>query len=202
MTNGPQRRFTLEKGRLEAFSDGVLAVIITIMVLELKEPNGSDLAALHAVAPTFVAYVISFANVGIYWNNHHHLLRAADGIDGRAMWANLFLLFWLSLIPFATAWVGQNPQSAVPTAVYSAVLLCSGMAFFTLSQVLAAINGPESTVARAIGTDWKGRVSLIAYALAIAAAFFVPWVSDGLIVAVAILWFVPDRRVERAIGGD
>lgn len=192
-------RVALEKGRLEAFSDGVIAVIITIMVLELRVPHGGDLAALHSVAPTFVAYVISFVNVGIYWNNHHHLLRAATGIDGRVMWANLHLLFWLSLIPFVTAWIGQNPTATVPAAVYACVLFFSGLAFTLLGQALIAVNGKDSTMARAIGSNKKGIVSIVLYALAIAAAFVAPWISDVLIVSVALLWLVPDRRVERAL---
>ena len=197
--NGPHRHRAFETGRLEAFSDGVIAVIITIMVLELKVPSGSDLAALHAIVPTFVAYAISFVIVGIYWNNHHHLLHAADGMDGRAMWANLLLLFWLSLIPFVTAWVGQNPRAAVPTAVYSGVLLCAALAYTVLQSALVAVNGRDSAVARASGADRKGRISLACYAVAIVVAFVAPWLSDILIVGVAIVWFIPDRRVERAL---
>lgn len=193
------KRVALEKDRLEAFSDGVIAVIITIMVLELRVPHGSDLTALASVAPTFVAYVISFVNVGIYWNNHHHLLRAAAGIDGRVMWANLTLLFWLSLIPFVTAWVGQNPFARLPTAVYSGVLFCSGLSFTLLSLALVGANGHESTVARAVGSNRKGLVSLVCYALAIACAFAAPWISDAFVVAVALMWLVPDRRVERVL---
>jgi uncharacterized membrane protein len=197
--NGPHRHLALEKGRLEAFSDGVIAVIITIMVLELKVPGGSDHSALQHVVPTFVAYVISFVNVGTYWNNHHHLLRAAAGIDGRAMWANLGLLFWLSLIPFATAWVGQNPQAKLPTAIYSAVLFCCGLAYGILAQTLVAVSGRDSAVGRAVGTDRKGRISLACYAAAIPLAFVAPWLSDALVVAVLFMWFIPDRRVERAL---
>lgn len=196
------KRVALEKDRLEAFSDGVIAVIITIMVLELRVPHGSDLTALASVAPTFVAYVISFVNVGIYWNNHHHLLRAAAGIDGRVMWANLTLLFWLSLIPFVTAWVGQNPFARLPTAVYSGVLFCSGLSFTLLSLALVGANGRESTVARAVGSNGKGLVSLACYALAIACAFAEPWISDAFVVAVALMWLVPDRRVERVLIED
>jgi uncharacterized membrane protein len=189
----------LEKGRLEAFSDGVIAVIITIMVLELRVPHGSDVAALRSVGPTFAAYVISFVNVGIYWNNHHHLLRAAGGIDGRVMWANLYFLFWLSLIPFATAWVGQNPAAPLPTAVYSGVLLCAGTAFTLLGLALIAVNGADSTIARGFGSNRKGIASIVCYALAVGVAFVVPWLSDVLVVSVALMWFVPDRRMERVI---
>ena len=193
------KHVALEKSRLEAFSDGVIAVIITIMVLEMRVPHGNDLPALRSVGPTFVAYVISFVNVGIYWNNHHHLLRAADGIDGRAMWANLHLLFWLSLIPFVTAWVGQNPSAPLPTAVYAAVLTCAGTAFTLLSLALVAVNGKESTIARGVGSNRKGIASIVTYALAIPVAFVAPWLSDILVVAVALMWFVPDRRMERVL---
>jgi uncharacterized membrane protein len=193
------KRVALDKGRLEAFSDGVIAVIITIMVLDLRVPHGSDLVALRSVGPTFLAYVISFVNVGIYWNNHHHLLRAAEGIDGRAMWANLHLLFWLSLIPFVTAWVGQDPSAPLPTAVYAGVLLCAGTSFTLLGLALIAVNGRESTIARGFGSNRKGIASIVCYALAVVLAFVAPWLSDVLVVAVALMWFVPDRRMERVI---
>lgn len=196
---GARRRTKLERGRLEAMSDGVIAVIITIMVLELKVPHGADLAALGTIAPTFAAYVVSFVNVGAYWNNHHHLLRAAPRIDGRVMWANLHLLFWLSLIPFTTAWLGENRAAAVPTAVYGFVLLCAGIAYALLGSALIAVNGRSSTIARAIGSDLKGRVSLLLCGLAIAVAFAAAWLSDVLFVAVSVIWFMPDLRVERAL---
>ena len=193
------RPFSTEPGRLEAFSDGVIAVIITIMVLELKPPPGTDIASLHAVLPTLAAYALSFVFVGIYWNNHHHLLRAADGIDGRAMWANLHLLFWLSLVPFVTSWLGANPSGTVPTALYGAVLICTALAYSLLQLALVACNGPASAFAQAVRTDAKGRLSLVIYALAIGLAFVSPLLSDGLFVTVAAIWFVPDRRLERAI---
>jgi uncharacterized membrane protein len=193
------RHVLLAKGRLEAFSDGVIAVIITIMVLELKLPHGTDLASLAPLAPTLAAYVLSFVNVGIYWNNHHHMFVAIEGYDGRAMWANLHLLFWLSLIPFMTAWLGQSPTASIPTAVYGFVLFCAGFAYSLLQAALIAANGRESTLARAAAHDAKGRASLVAYAIAIPVAFYAPWISDVLYVAVALMWFVPDRRVEREL---
>jgi uncharacterized membrane protein len=196
------RRFMLEKGRLEAFSDGVIAVIITIMVLELKAPHGGTLADLVPVIPTFLAYVLSFANVGIYWNNHHHMLRAAGGINGRVMWTNLHLLFWLSLIPFTTNWVGEYRSEAVPTALYGFVLFCCGGAYALLSNALLAAGGKESTMARAVGSGVKERISLVCYIVAIAAAFVATWISDLLYVAVAVMWFIPDRRIERALAQD
>jgi uncharacterized membrane protein len=189
----------LDTDRLEAFSDGVIAVIITIMVLELKEPAGPRLADLGPVLPTFFAYVLSFVNVGIYWNNHHHMLRAAERIDGRTMWLNLHLLFWLSLIPFTTNWIGAYRAEAVPTAVYGIVLFCAGGAYALLAKALIDVNGRESTLARARRAGLKERFSLVAYAAAIAAAFLATWISDLLYVAVALMWFVPDRRIERAL---
>jgi uncharacterized membrane protein len=197
----PVSRFSTESGRLEAFSDGVIAVIITIMVLELKPPPGTDLQSLRAIVPTFAAYALSFVFVGIYWNNHHHLLRAAGGIDGRAMWANLHLLFWLSLAPFATSWLGGNPAAAVPTALYGFGLLMDAIAYTLLQLALAAVTGPDAPFARALKTDVKGRISLGLYVCGIAAAFVLPVVSDLLYVAVAIMWLVPDRRLEAAIAG-
>ena len=193
------RHVLLEKGRLEAFSDGVMAVIITIMVLELKVPHGTDLASLAPLAPTFAAYVLSFVNIGIYWNNHHHMFQAIEGYDGRSMWANLHLLFWLSLIPFMTAWLGQNPQSSIATAVYGAVLFFAGLAYSILVQCLISANGSESTLARAMRASYKGIASVVMYAIAIPVAFYVPWISDALYIAVALMWFVPDRRVEREL---
>ena len=191
--------FSTESGRLEAFSDGVIAVIITIMVLELKPPEGTDLASLRPILPTLGAYVLSFVFVGIYWNNHHHMLRAASGIDGRAMWANLNLLFWLSLVPFTTSWLGENPSAAVPTALYAFLLLLNAIAFAFLQRALQVVNGRDTAFARAVATNVKGRLSIALYACAIGVAFVSPKIADVLLVAVAIMWFVPDRRYERVI---
>ena len=194
--------FSTEPGRLEAFSDGVLAVIITIMVLELKPPHGTSLAALKSILPTLGAYIVSFVYIGIYWNNHHHLLRAAKGIDGRAMWLNLHLLFWLSLVPFTTRWLGENYAASLPTAVYGIVLICSATAFTLLQQALIAVNGREAAFARAVESDVKGKASLALYALAIAFAFVATWISDALFIVVALIWFIPDRRMEHVIAND
>ena len=192
-------RFSTEAGRLEAFSDGVIAVIITIMVLELRPPEGTDWGSLNALIPTFSAYLLSFAFIGIYWNNHHHMLRASDGIDGRAMWANLHLLFWLSLVPFTTAWLGRNAFAPVPTAIYGVVLLMSAVAFFILQAALLGVNGPDGAFAKAIATDVKGKVSLALYVGAIMVSFLSTIAADALFVAVAVLWIVPDRRFEPVI---
>ena len=189
------------KGRFEAFSDGVIAVIITIMVLELKVPHGESLAALTELWPVFLSYVISFIYVGIYWNNHHHMLHAVQHINGRALWANLHLLFWLSLIPFVTAWVNENHFEAVPVALYGAILLMSGVAYYILERTLIAHHGSDSALARAMGSDYKGIASVVIYAAAIALAFVNPWISCGLYVLVAAMWFIPDRRIEKAVAG-
>lgn len=194
-----RNRFSTDADRLEAFSDGVIAVIITIMVLELKPPHGADWAALRPTLPTFAAYVMSFVFVGIYWNNHHHMLRATNGVDGRAMWANLHLLFWLSLAPFTTSWLGENPTAAVPTALYGFGLLMDAIAFTLLQNALLAVNGPDSAFAAAVKADFKGKVSLALYVAAIGFAFMSPAISDVIFVAVAVMWFVPDRRFEPAI---
>jgi uncharacterized membrane protein len=186
----------MTKGRLEAFSDGVIAILITIMVLELKVPHGSDFEALRPLLPAFLTYVLSFAYLGIYWNNHHHLLHAAARINGRILWANLHLLFWLSLIPFTTGWMGENHFAPLPTAVYGAVLLLSGLAYLLLQAALVAENGPGSRLAEAVGRDWKGKLSLLGYAAAIPLAFVNQWVCDAVYVAVALLWLVPDPRIE------
>ena len=191
--------FSTESGRLEAFSDGVIAVIITIMVLELKPPQGTDLASLRPILPTLGAYVLSFIFVGIYWNNHHHMLRATRGIDARSMWANLHLLFWLSLVPFTTSWLGENPSAAVPTALYALVLLLDAVAYTLLQSALMMLNGPDTPFGRAVATDVKGKVSIALTACAIGFAFVSPKISDALLVVVAIMWFVPDRRFERVI---
>ncbi len=190
----------MEKNRLEAFSDGVLAIIITIMVLELKVPQGSGLAALRPLLPDFFAYALSFVYVGIYWNNHHHLIKACHSITGGIMWANLHLLFWLSLFPFMTGWMGQNDFSAVPSAVYGAVLLCAAVAYYLLQNMIVAHEGgPESQLGRALGDDWKGKLSMLLYALGIASALLH---ADAAIVfysLVAVMWLIPDRRLERIL---
>ena len=189
----------MTKGRLEAFSDGVIAIIITIMVLELKVPHGADLAALRPLAPAFLSYVLSYVYLGIYWNNHHHLLHAARHVDGRILWANLHLLFWLSLFPFVTHWTGENGFAAVPVAVYGVVLLMAGFGYWLLVRALIARHGSGSVLATAIGSDVKGHASLAIYVLAILVASANPWISFGLYVAVAVLWLVPDPRIERAL---
>lgn len=192
-------RFFMESDRLEAFSDGVIAVIITIMVLDLRPPHSTDLKALVTVWPPFVIYALSFLFVGIYWNNHHHMLRATRGIDGSSMWANLHLLFWLSLVPFSTAWLGGNPTAVVPTALYAFVFLMCAFAYAILVLTLLGVNGREGSFARAVQTDRKGRLSIILYAAALAFAFLSTIVSDVIIVAVALIWLVPDRRFEPVI---
>jgi uncharacterized membrane protein len=194
-------RFSTETSRLEAFSDGVIAVIITIMVLELKPPHGTDLKSLAAIVPTLAAYLVSFVFVGIYWNNHHHMLRASKGIDGRVMWANLHLLFWLSLAPFTTNWIGENPSAPVPTALYGLGLLLDAIAYTILQTTLVAVNGADSPFAKAVKTDFKGKISPVLYVCAIGFAFVSPIISDALYVVVAILWFVPDQRFEPVIAG-
>jgi uncharacterized membrane protein len=189
----------MEKNRLEAFSDGVLAIIITIMVLELKVPQSPDLAELKRLFPVFLTYVLSFVYLGIYWNNHHHLLKAAGPVNGAMMWANLHLLFWLSLFPFVTGWMGENHFMTVPTAVYGTVLLLAAIAYYILQSVIIAGQGCDSKLAAAIGRDFKGKLSPVLYAIAVAAALFRPWISCGLYVLVALLWLVPDRRIERLL---
>jgi uncharacterized membrane protein len=187
------------KGRLEAFSDGVIAIIITIMVLELKVPHGDDLAALQPLIPVFLSHVLSFIYVGIYWSNHHHLLQAIRHVNGSTLWANLHLLFWLSLIPFVTGWMGENHFAAVPVALYGVVLLAAAIAYFILTRILVAYHGQESALATAVGRDTKGRVSVVLYAAAILLAFVNSWISGALYVLVAILWLIPDRRIERTL---
>ena len=189
------------KGRLEAFSDGVIAVIITIMVLELKVPHGTDLAVLVPLAPIFLSYVLSFVYVGIYWSNHHHMLHAVQRINGRALWANLHLLFWLSLIPFVTGLVNENHFAAVPVALYGVVLLMSGVSYYLFERVLIALHAKDSPLARAMKKDMKGVMSLLTYIVAIALAFVNPWVSCALYTLVAVMWFIPDPRIERALPG-
>jgi uncharacterized membrane protein len=189
----------MEKNRLEAFSDGVLAIIITVMVLELKVPQGSDLAALKPVLPVFLTYVLSFIYLGIYWNNHHHLLKAAHKVNAAMMWANLHLLFWLSLFPFVTGWMGANHFAPVPTALYGAVLLLAAIAYYLLQSVIVASEGCDSKLAASIGRDFKGKLSPVLYAAAIAASFFRTWLAGCLYVFVALMWLVPDRRIERVV---
>jgi uncharacterized membrane protein len=187
------------KNRLEAFSDGVIAVIITIMVLEMKVPHGETVEALTSVIPVFLSYVLSFAYIGIYWNNHHHMLCTVDKVSGAILWANLHLLFWLSLIPFATGWMGENHFAALPTALYGVALLMPAIAYFLLQQLIIAAQGPSSVLKRAIGGDWKGKASPILYAIAIPTAFWSRWISLSVYVLVALIWFVPDRRIERIV---
>jgi len=189
----------MDKDRLEAFSDGVIAVIITIMVLEMKVPHGEDPTALRPLIPVFVSYVLSYLYVGIYWNNHHHMLHAVRTVNGPVLWANLHLLFWLSLIPFVTGWMGENHFAEVPVALYGAVLLMAGIAYFILGRTLIRHGGSDSVLAAAVGKDYKGIASVAIYAVAIPLAFANPWLAFGLYVFVAAMWFVPDRRIERAI---
>ena len=189
----------MHKARLEAFSDGVIAIIITIMVLELKVPHETGIAALRPLIPVFLSYVLSFVFVGIYWNNHHHMLQAAERVNGPILWANLHLLFWLSLVPFVTAWMGENHFAPVPVALYGCVLLMAGVAYTILTRVLIAYHGNESVLAVAVGSDLKGKASIAMYAAAIPLAFVNPALSGGLYVMVAILWLVPDRRIERTV---
>lgn len=189
----------MTKGRLEAFSDGVLAIIITIMVLELRAPTGHSWSALRPLLPVVGSYVLSFLHLGIYWNNHHHLFQAARHVDGRVLWANLHLLFWLSLFPFGTAWLGESHFAAVPVAAYGMVLLLAGWAYYLLVRALIRRHGRESALATAMGDDRKGRASLAVYAVAIPAALISPWISCALYLAVALLWLVPDPRIERVL---
>ena len=186
----------MSKVRLEAFSDGVIAILITIMVLELKVPHGADASALRPLLPVFLSYVLSFVFLGIYWNNHHHMLHLADRINGRILWANLHLLFWLSLVPFVTGWMGENHSSGLPTAVYGLVLLLAGVAYLILQNAIIAQQGPGSRLAEAVGEDTKGKLSAALYAVAIPLAFVQPWISEGLYVLVALMWLVPDPRIE------
>jgi uncharacterized membrane protein len=189
----------MDTRRLEAFSDGVIAILITIMVLELKVPHLAGLEALRPLRPVFLTYVLSFIYLGIYWNNHHHLLHATRHVSGSILWANLHLLFWLSLIPFVTGWMGQNHFESAPTASYGFVLLMAGFAYTLLQRAIVARNGRESVVARAIGGDLKGNLSLVGYVAAIVLAYFNVWIATALYVAVAVMWLVPDRRIERAL---
>jgi uncharacterized membrane protein len=187
------------KNRLEAFSDGVIAIIITIMVLEIKVPHGEAIKTLVPLIPVFLSYVLSFLYIGIYWNNHHHMFHATQNITGPMLWANLHLLFWLSLIPFATGWMGENHFAAAPSALYGVVLLMAAIAYWTLQQRIIASQGPNSILKKAVGGDWKGKLSLILYTVAITLAFRWHWGSMALYVFVALLWLIPDRRIENVL---
>jgi uncharacterized membrane protein len=189
----------MSKGRLEAFSDGVIAILITIMVLELKIPHAADLAALRPLFPIFLSYVLSFIYLAIYWNNHHHLLQAARQVNGNVLWANLHLLFWLSLIPFVTGWTGENHFAALPVALYGTVLLFSAIAYFILTRALISHHGKDSTIAIALGRDFKGKVSMAIYVAAIALSFVNSWLAFLLYFLVAIVWLIPDRRIEKVL---
>jgi uncharacterized membrane protein len=189
----------MTSARLEAFSDGVIAIIITIMVLELKVPHGDTAAALVPLIPNLLSYVVSFVYVGIYWNNHHHMLHACEEVSGGISWANLHLLFWLSLFPVTTAWIGDNHRATAPSVLYGVVLFMAAVAYFVLQQTIIAAQGPGSLLKRAVGGDWKGKISPVLYLTGIAAAFRSPWLSQTLYVLVAVMWCVPDRRIENAL---
>ena len=189
----------MEKGRLEAFSDGVIAILITIMVLELKVPHGADWQSLAPLFPVFITYILSFIYLGIYWNNHHHMLQATGHINGKILWANLHLLFWLSLVPFVTGWMGENHFAPLPTAIYGIILFMSGVAYYILQTLIVREQGENSTIKKAIGSDFKGKISPVVYLVAIALAFVNQWISDVLYVLVALMWLIPDRRIESKI---
>ncbi|MBV9718709.1 MAG: DUF1211 domain-containing protein [Candidatus Eremiobacteraeota bacterium] len=193
------RRFSTQTNRVESFSDGVFAVIITIMVLELRPPLGTSLSALRETLPSIATYALSFVFIAIYWNNHHHMLRASRGIDGRAMWANFILLFWLSLVPFSTAWLGRNPMAIGPTAFYSIIFFLDAIAYTLLQRSLLAVNGADAPFARAVASDVKGTTSIVLYLIAIATSFVLPVVAYAILLVVAIMWIVPDRRFEPLI---
>ncbi len=187
------------KNRIEAFSDGVLAIIITIMVLEMKVPHDANIHALTPLYPIFLSYVLSFIYLGIYWNNHHHMLHACHKVTGAILWANLHLLFWLSLVPFVTGWMGENHFAAAPAAVYGVVLFMAAIAYYILQQCIIASQGADSLLKKAVGGDWKGKLSPVLYVTAIVCAFWSPWISMSLYVFVALIWLVPDRRIERVL---
>ena len=189
----------MTKNRLEAFSDGVIAIIITIMVLELRPPHETDLHALGPLIPVFASYVLSFVNLGIYWNNHHHMLQTCHRVNGAILWANMHLLFWLSLVPFTTAWMGENHFESTPTAIYGVVLLMAAIAYYILQGRIIKLEGPDSMLAKAVGSDWKGKISPLLYLAAIPLAFFEEWIAQALYVLVAVIWLVPDRRIERVM---
>jgi len=190
----------MSTGRVEAFSDGVIAIIITIMVLELRVPHDATLHALVPLGPVLLSYLLSFVFIGIYWSNHHHLLQAAEHVNGRVLWANLHLLFWLSLVPFVTSWMGENHFAAVPVAIYGTIMFLAGIAYTVLARALISLNGADSQIANALGKDYKGKLSVLAYALAIPLAFVRPWLAFVFYIAVAVMWLAPDRRIERTIG--
>jgi len=190
----------MSKTRLEAFSDGVIAILITIMVLELKIPHGADWAAIRPLLPVFLTYILSFVFLGIYWSNHHHLLHATERISGGVLWANLHLLFWLSLVPFVTGWMGENQFSSLPTAVYGAVQFCAAIAYTILQTAIIRLEGPHSKLAAAVQKDMKGKLSIVMWFVAIPLAFVQTWIALGLYIAVACIWLVPDRRIERSLG--
>ena len=189
----------MSKGRMEAFSDGVIAIIITIMVLELKVPQGADAAALLPLVPVLLSYTLSFVFLGIYWSNHHHLLQASKHADGRVLWANLHLLFWLSLTPFVTGWMGENHFAALPVALYGTVLLFAAVAYFILARSLISLHGKDSVLSTALGRDFKGKVSMVFYLVAIPLSFLRPWIACSLYIVVAVMWLVPDRRIEKTL---
>jgi len=189
----------MQKERLTAFSDGVIAIIITIMVLELKVPHGADWGTLAALAPTFLSYVLSFVYIAIYWNNHHHLLYACEHVNGAILWANMHLLFWLSLIPFATGWMGENHFAALPTALYGVALLMPAIAYYVLQSAIIALHGRHGMLARAVGSDFKGKISPVLYLTAIGLAFVAPWAAQAIYVGVALMWLIPDRRIEGVV---
>jgi uncharacterized membrane protein len=189
----------MQPERLRGFSDGVIAIIITIMVLELKVPHGADWEALKNLLPVFLSYVLSFTFIAIYWNNHHHLLHTCKRVNGAILWANTHLLFWLSLIPFATAWLGENHVASLPTAIYGVALLMPAIAYYLLQTAIVRVNGADSSLAKALGDDLKGKISPLLYILGIALAFVSPWLSIAMYVLVALIWLIPDRRIEKAI---
>jgi uncharacterized membrane protein len=189
----------MSKGRMEAFSDGVLAIIITIMVLELHAPRSAELGALVPLAPVFLSYALSFVFLGIYWNNHHHMLHTCTTVTGAMLWANLHLLFWLSLFPFATGWMGENHFSATPTALYGVVLLMAAGAYYLLQQAIIRSQGPDSILKKAVGRDWKGKLSPVLYISAIVATLLAPWISEGIFVAAALIWLIADRCIEKVL---
>jgi uncharacterized membrane protein len=190
----------MDKHRMEAFSDGVIAILITIMILELHSPDGSGWSAIMPIIPSLLSYILSFILLGIYWNNHHHMLQATERINGGILWANLHLLFWLSLVPFVTAWMGRNHEASVPTALYGAVLLMCAISYTILQTAIIRGEGRDSRLANAVGSDFKGISSVVLYCSAIPLAFFNPWIADALYVTVALVWFIPDRRIETRLG--
>ncbi len=189
----------MSRNRLEAFSDGVIAIIITIMVLELKIPKGDNISVLNPLLPVLVSYILSFIHIGIYWSNHHHMMHLVTKVNGKILWANLHLLFWLSLLPFVTGWMGENYFTCIPVALYGSVLLMAAIAYFILAKNLIKLNGYDSKLAKALGSDFKGKISVVIYIVAIALTFINSWIGFGIYTAVAIMWIVPDRRVERVI---